>query len=196
MTKIRIAIMSILAGGLAICYADQIAVVGKDRELLFRLKEMESISQLTSNQVTDVVISLESEFDEIRTEAMKVILLHRRSDLWRENSSRVTNNIGASKELAGLLSRIFEERNFRQRPVVDIIPDEVRNGLPLRSTPQPPQPKGGNLKIDDVLLDIVVVDLMRNGNNPVFQSAIPRIKAFRLGAEREEIIQSFERGRP
>lgn len=180
-----IPVLSALLMVCSVSVADQQVIFGENRDLLLRLEGMQTNSLASSVDETSIVRGLKSSYDEIRVAAVKVIMIHRLEDLWAANSTNISSVVGTSKKLEPIVNAVLTSPQSREKPIIDLLPEQIVDLLPLRTEPQYPRAKNGDVPIEDVLLDVAVEDIDRIQDPSVKDAVRGRLMRFRLTASQE-----------
>ena len=166
--------------------ADQLIIFGKNRDLLLQLEGMQTNSVVSDTDQSLIVDGLMSDYDEIRVAAIKVIMIHRLKELWITYRKELDPVVGTSRKLVPIVDAVFNSSQQTEKTLMDLLPEQSVNLLPLESTPRKPRAKNGDVPLEDVLLDVLVKDVSQIKSSAYRETTKNSLKRFQLSFEQKK----------
>jgi len=170
----------------SVSLADQLVIYGANRDVLLRLEGMQTNSVLSDTDKPLIASGLMSDYDEIRVAAIKVIMIHRLKDLWVTYRKELDPVVGTSKKLSPIVDAVFNSPQQNEKTLIDLLPEQSVNLLPLESTPRKLRAKNGDVPLEDVLLDVSVKDVSMINNSAYRETTKSKLKEFQLSAAQKK----------
>lgn len=166
--------------------ADQIIIYGENRDVLLQLEGMQTNSVVSGIDKPLIADGLMSDYDDIRVAAIKVIMIHRLKDLWITHRKEFDPVVGTSKKLIPIVDAVFDLSQQNEKTLIDLLPEQSVNLLPLESKPRKPRAKNGDVPLEDVLLDVSVKDVSQIKNSAYRDITKNKLKEFQLSVDQKK----------
>lgn len=169
-------VMSIL--NISLSYGDELELSSDEFVLVNKVKSLVGKAELTAEEVKEVKAALVSNSDNVRIEGVRIILLNRCGDIWKDTEEKPRK--GTSYILASIANEVFGNGQYKNLPLINLLSrNTLSSKLQLKINPPLP-PQFGDKAIDEVLLEILVTDAAIWKNKLKYKDILNDFSDFRL----------------
>lgn len=172
--------------------ADTVILNEKGRALLMQLKSLSSLDRKPDeDDLLKIKSGLDSEYDEVRIEAVKCVLFHRLADLWK--GTRPDMKRGTSNQLAFIAYGLFGTARDMSLPLIELLPPFVMNEARKYRQANHVAQRGGDVPLGSVLVDLIVTDTVRYSASRSNFSYAHILKELELTSVQTQLIRSVKK---